>query len=128
MAVDYVAPGGINKETFFANLRFKNLTLICGDSTKRGTINKVSLLGPYDFVFIDGGHSYDTVKKDFQNYSKNLNKNGLIAMHDIFSDTVVGVPKFWKEIKKKYKNKFNFSEFYDSKQEFKYGIGLIRSK
>ena len=100
VAVDYVAPGGINKETFFANLRFKNLTLICGDSTKRETINKVSLLGPYDFVFIDGGHSYDTVKKDFQNYSKNLNKNGLIAMHDIFSDTVVGVPKFWKEIKK----------------------------
>ena len=32
-------------------------------------------------------------------------------MHDIFSDTVVGVPKFWKEIKKKYKNKFNFSNF-----------------
>ena len=128
VAVDYVAPGGINKETFFANLRFKNLTLICGDSTKRDTIDKVSVLGPYDFVFIDGGHSYHTVKKDFQNYSKNLNKNGLIAMHDIFSDTVVGVPKFWKEIKKKYKNKFHFSEFYDSKQEFKYGIGLIRSK
>ena len=44
VAVDFVAPGGINKETFFANLRFKNLTLICGDSTKRETINKVSLL------------------------------------------------------------------------------------
>ena len=31
---------GINKETFFANLRFKNLTLICGDSTNKDTVKK----------------------------------------------------------------------------------------
>ena len=74
VAVDYVSPGGINKETFFANLRFKNLVLICGDSTKSNTVEKVSLLGPYDLIFIDGGHSYETVKKDFNNYSRVLKK------------------------------------------------------
>ena len=128
VAVDYVAPAGINKETFFANLRFKNLTLICGDSTNKDTVKKASILGPYDFIFIDGGHSYDTVKKDFQNYSKILNQNGLIAMHDIYSNTVPGVTKYWKEIKNNYKKQYNFFEFYDPKQEFKYGIGIISKK
>ncbi len=128
VAVDYVAPAGINKETFFANLRFKNLTLICGDSTNKDTVKKASILGPYDFIFIDGGHSYDTVKKDFQNYSKILNQNGLIAMHDIYSNTVPGVTKYWKEIKNNFKKQYNFFEFYDPKQEFKYGIGIISKK
>jgi hypothetical protein len=123
VAIDHVSPGGINKDTFFSNLRFKNLTLICGDSTKKETIEHASILGPYDFIFIDGGHSYEIVKKDFQNYSKMLNKNGLIAMHDIFSDT--DVPKLWKELKKKHNKDCKFSEFYDPSQELKYGIGLI---
>lgn len=129
IAVDYVSPGGINKETFFSNLRFKNLTLICADSTKKETIKNVSVLGPYDFIFIDGGHSYETVKKDFLNYSKVLNKkSGIIAFHDICSDTVLGVTKFWKELKKDYKKDFNFYEFFDPQQEFKYGIGVIEKK
>ena len=128
VAVDYVSPGGINKETFFANLRFKNLVLICGDSTKSNTVEKVSLLGPYDLIFIDGGHSYETVKKDFNNYSRVLKKNGVIIMHDIFSDTVLGVPRFWKQIKKKYNKNYNFKEFFDNQQEFKYGIGVIVQK
>ena len=125
VAIDYVSPGGINTGTFFSNLRFKNLTLICGDSTKKETIEHASVLGPYDFIFIDGGHSYDTVKKDFKNYSKILNKNGVIALHDVFSDTVLGVPQFWKELKKKNSKDYKFLEFYDPNQEFKYGIGLI---
>ncbi len=129
VAIDYVEPAGINKETFFANLRFKDLTLICGDSTNIETVKKAKILGPYDFVFIDGGHSYEIVKKDFLNYSKILNKKkGIIAFHDIFSDTVPGVPRFWKELKTKYKKNFNFHEFFDPKQEFKYGIGVLEKK
>lgn len=125
VAIDYVSPGGINKETFFANLRFKKLTLICGDSTDQDTVNKATILGPYDLIFIDGGHSYETVKKDFNNFSKILKNDGVIVIHDIFSDTVLGVPKYWKEIKKVFKKKYSFHEFYDNKQEFHYGIGVI---
>ena len=128
VAIDYVSPGGINKETFFANLRFKKLTLICGDSTEKDTVDKAIILGPYDLIFIDGGHSYETVKKDFNNFSKILERDGVIVIHDIFSDTVLGVPKYWKEIKKKLKKKYSFHEFYDPKQEFKYGIGVIVQK
>lgn len=35
-----------------------------------------------DFVFIDGDHSYEGVKRDFQDYSKKLSDEGVIALHD----------------------------------------------
>jgi hypothetical protein len=39
-----------------------------------------------DLLFIDGDHSYDGVKKDFELYSKILNDNGIIIIHDTDSD------------------------------------------
>jgi hypothetical protein len=35
-----------------------------------------------DVLFIDGDHSYEGVKKDFELYSTILSKNGIIMMHD----------------------------------------------
>jgi hypothetical protein len=35
-----------------------------------------------DFLFIDGDHSYEGVKKDFDLYSKIISKNGMIVIHD----------------------------------------------
>lgn len=35
-----------------------------------------------DFLFIDGDHTYEGVKKDFDLYSKLLSENGLIIIHD----------------------------------------------
>ncbi len=35
-----------------------------------------------DFLFIDGDHSYEGVKKDFDLYSQILNDNGIIVIHD----------------------------------------------
>ena len=45
-----------------------------------------------DLLFIDGDHSYEGVKKDFELYSKLLNPNGLILIHDTdssFSETLI---------------------------------------
>ncbi|MFX1395149.1 MAG: class I SAM-dependent methyltransferase, partial [Promethearchaeota archaeon] len=36
-----------------------------------------------DLLFIDGDHSYDGVKKDFEMYAPLVKKNGIIAFHDI---------------------------------------------
>jgi len=128
VTVDYVQPAGINTSTFFSNLRFKNLILICGNSTSKNTISNVKAHGRYDFIFIDGGHDYETVKKDFHNYSQLLNQNGVIALHDIYSDICPGVARFWRELKKRNKKNYSFVELFDSKQEFKYGIGILRRK
>jgi len=35
-----------------------------------------------DYLHIDAGHSYEDVKRDFEQYSKLLNKNGIISIHD----------------------------------------------
>ncbi len=37
----------------------------------------------YDIIFIDGLHTYEQVKKDFENSLKNLNKDGTIVLHDM---------------------------------------------
>ena len=129
VAVDIVNNVGINTQTFFANLRFKKITLVCGDSTEAGTIQRVKLMGPYDFIFIDGGHEYKTVKRDFIHYSKFLSKYGIIAFHDIKSHLFVpGVPEFWNEFKKINKKKWIIKEFFDPGHVQETGIGLAYKK
>ena len=128
VAIDNISSNGISLNTFYNNLRFKELTLICGNSTESTNIKKASLLGPYDFIFIDGGHDYKTVKNDFENYSKFLSNKGVIVFHDIKSNVVKGVPKLWQELKKIKKKDFMFNEFFDKGQFMECGIGAIISK
>lgn len=61
---------------------------------------------PIDFLFIDGDHSYDGVKRDFELYSPLVRPGGLIALHDINPDAgdpsgpISGeVPRFWAELR-----------------------------
>lgn len=59
-----------------------------------------------DFLFIDGDHTYEGVKKDFEMYSSLVRRGGLIAFHDIVPhplETGCEVNKFWNEIKYFYK-------------------------
>lgn len=58
-----------------------------------------------DFLFIDGDHSYEGVKRDFEMYSPLVQRGGIIAFHDIVPgppELVGGVPKFWSELKQEY--------------------------
>jgi predicted SAM-dependent methyltransferase/cephalosporin hydroxylase len=59
-----------------------------------------------DLLFIDGDHTYQGVKSDFEMYSPLVKKGGMIVFHDIlFHDKVplCQVEKFWTEIKGDYK-------------------------
>jgi hypothetical protein len=63
---------------------------------------------------------------DFEMYSKLVRENGgIIGLHDIVPGSkglVGGVPKFWEEVKNKYKKSIEIVK--DWKQGG-YGIGLI---
>lgn len=76
---------------------------IRADSMATSTIDQVRAHIPFDFVFIDGGHKYNEVMSDWQNYWPMLREGGLLAMHDIaYSDNNVegyGVPQVWREVR-----------------------------
>lgn len=125
VAVDIVCNSGVNTDTFYANLRFKNMSLICGNSMDPNTVKRAGLLGGYDLIFIDGGHSYETVKADYRNYKEFLNPGGAIVLHDICAPDCPGVAQFWKELQAEEKNRWKYSEFAEFGNHTTYGIGLI---
>jgi len=101
--------------------------LLRTNSHDAGTFAKVkSILNgeKLDFLFIDGDHSYEGVRKDFEMYSPLVRKGGIIAFHDIVPgppENVGGVPKFWDEIK----HNFCYEEIVKDWKQGGYGIGVI---
>lgn len=47
--------------------------------------NPINIDKKYDFVFIDGDHTYESVKRDFELAKQCLTSQGVIAFHDIYS-------------------------------------------
>lgn len=117
------------------NSNHDNRFAITGSSHSRKTLNQLSeLLGDnmIDLLFIDGDHSYEGVKKDFELYKNLVSPSGFIAFHDIVPDSysrtgiktnsyVGQVPKFWNEIKDDFKHR----EFIESSNQDGCGIGVI---
>ena len=73
----------------------QNIELIKGDT--RVTLEKVPL-SEIDFVFLDGGHSYDTVLSDLQKLYDNMKNNSKIVCDDFAGITKIeSVEKAIKE-------------------------------
>jgi len=105
-----------------ANLRRKNLVLICGNSDKKETLQTIKKFQPFDLIFVDASHEYEDVKKDLNNYYKMLSVHGILAAHDIHSLEYPGVNKAWNEFK--HQNNFIFKEIVYNKYYFVCGVGL----
>lgn len=105
----------------------QRMTFIREDSHKESTLERLKgfLKGDrVDLLFIDGDHTYEGVKKDWEMYSPLVRKGGVIGFHDICHHPHVPdckVDKFWKEVKKGKKAK----EFIDKDNPFWGGIGVI---
>ena len=56
-------------------------------------------LAPYDFLFIDGDHTYESVRADWDNYYPMVREGGFIALHDILPRPGYGVSLLWEQIK-----------------------------
>ncbi len=74
---------------------------IKGYSTEPYVIKQVADYGQYDWIFVDGDHTLDGVRKDWANYSPMM-KAGCFVFHDIVRDETCGlsVPTLWKELRK----------------------------
>jgi len=91
------------KDGEFAYMTPSPIIGISGNSNSTKTLaNVLSVLKGrlIDFLFIDGDHTYDAVKKDFKLYSPFVKRYGIIAFHDamIKNNEGVEVHKFWDEI------------------------------
>lgn len=118
------------KIPFFTNFAQDNqhIFLIRTDSHAPSSYAKVKTIlngQPLDFLFIDGDHTYEGVKKDFEMYSPFVRSGGLIALHDICkhpSETGCEVHKFWNELRNGYSHQ---EIIYDKKQNWA-GIGILQ--
>ena len=119
VAIDPLGPH-INEKVMAANLRFKNMILICNESGSQFTNKILKSLAKFDLIFIDGDHSYNSVKKDFNLSKKYIKKKGLIIFHDVFLPDS-GPNKLWNEINANFKTK----EIFYPMNDFKFGFGII---
>ncbi|MGD0743610.1 MAG: class I SAM-dependent methyltransferase, partial [Verrucomicrobiota bacterium] len=129
-------PGGIHGGGYplwktFLYRRFagrnQRVCLIRANSQSPGTVQKLkSVIGSrkIDFLFIDGDHTYDGVRADFQNYSPLVSPNGMIAFHDVCFHSLTSdcrVDVFWREIR----NKYRHVEFIKDSNQGWAGIGVL---
>lgn len=86
IGVDPIIPDSMNS-SLIGNLSRIN-SVVSESGGKFSFINDYSfnavdkIPNDLDFVFIDGSHHYDDVKKDFELYSQKIKKNGLVFFHD----------------------------------------------
>ena len=114
----------------------QRLDLVRGDSHSASTFRHVQrLLGgrKLDFLFIDGDHSYEGVRSDFEIYKSLMRPGGIIAFHDIVAphpdrplangNNPGDVPRFWADLATKRPGQ----AFVDPARHGCFGIGLIRA-
>ena len=77
----------------------KNIELIKGNSNQ--ILRKVDM-SKIDYVFLDGGHDYQTVKNDLENCKSVINNNGTVLCDDYNLSYAPGVKKAIDEFLKNY--------------------------
>lgn len=103
----------------------QKLHLVRANSHSASTLEETKRLlsgRPIDLLFIDGDHTFEGVKKDWEMYSPLVRAGGLVAFHDVagnYEDTQVKA--FWDTIKTSYPYKE-----YLAHPEGLYGIGVLR--
>jgi predicted O-methyltransferase YrrM len=108
----------------FAQERQK-LHLMRASSHSESTLEETKRLlsgRPIDLLFIDGDHTHQGVKQDWEMYSPLVRSGGLIVFHDVagnYGETQVKA--FWDTIKASYAHKE-----YMTHPERLYGIGVLQ--
>ena len=67
----------------------KNINIIKGNSNK--ILKEIPII--FDYVFLDGGHKYGTVKNDLNNLNQVINNGGIILCDDYNLSYAPGVKK-----------------------------------
>jgi predicted O-methyltransferase YrrM len=80
---------------------------------------------PLDVLFIDGDHTYEGVKRDFELYAPLVRRGGMVVLHDIaqhLPNSACNVRLYWKDLQSRYPVR----EIIESENQGWAGIGVIR--
>jgi predicted O-methyltransferase YrrM len=105
----------------------QNQTVIRADSHDPRTIRSLDgLRASVDLLFIDGDHSYDGVRADFENYAPLVRPGGLIAFHDVESTyhPASQVDRLWTQLRDLYDAR-EIIDTANDEQSGRYGIGVL---
>lgn len=117
VSVDFPYTGTPGAESVAQNLSIitknlktfaSNVEVLTADSHSPDTVKLVEQIfngEEVDFIFIDGDHSYEGVKNDYQMYKHLVKDGGYIAFHDIIPisnwlSNGCEVDKFWQDLLK----------------------------
>lgn len=115
-AVEYIQAEAAGEYIYYA-----------GRSNDPQIVAEVKNLGPYDFIFIDGDHSFEGVRDDYNTFRPMARPGAIIAFHDVCEHPAVTqceVKKFWDELKTTLPPE-DFFEIIDEPKVWG-GIGLVR--
>lgn len=120
--------GGIGTENDERYKTFgRDVRIIRGNSHDASTLKIVTdiLNGEkLDFLFIDGDHTYEGARRDFEDYRALVREGGVIAFHDIVEHDPrldCHVDEFWKRVKKVY----NGFDIVADRKHGRFGIGVV---
>jgi cephalosporin hydroxylase len=109
----------------------QTLRFLSGDSHDPAMCDRLAetLVGRgIDFLMIDGDHTYEGVKRDFELYSPFVRAGGLIGFHDVLPnelDSRCGVDRFWREVRQG-RQTAEFLDAYDDRGLGQWGgIGVL---
>jgi len=83
-------PNPENYNQALENLEYKNVLLLKSDSVKVGQMLPDNSL---DWVHIDGDHTYDGIKADYDTWMPKVRTGGVISFHD-YGNNGFGVSEF----------------------------------
>ncbi|MFN7590121.1 MAG: class I SAM-dependent methyltransferase [Planctomycetota bacterium] len=75
--------GGALRQTFEANLRAAGLRELIDVKPGYSHEHAQQWREPIDLLFLDGDHSYDAVRQDFEDWAPRIRPGGYLVLHDV---------------------------------------------
>jgi len=97
---EYIGIANVNLNK--VSKRYKILSGVASISLKGRVLMKDKWAKPIDFLFVDGDHSFESVKSDLEMYEPFITKNGIIACHDYYGVVKNAVITYFADKKDKF--------------------------